>query len=83
MSYAKSACLSIEPKDLAFGVVDPEVNFDLAKCDMPYNKCDTSTLSCRFIKTLPNNIIRPVSYHVWFLQGKIHNKNCTMIFSFR
>jgi hypothetical protein len=54
--------LGPEPKHLAFGIVDPEINFDLARCDIPeVKKCGVEALSCQYIKTLPNNIIDPVS----------------------
>lgn len=55
--------LGPEPKHLAFGIINPEINNDLSKCDsIPTDKCRTDTLSCQYIKALPNNIIDPVSY---------------------
>jgi hypothetical protein len=55
--------LGPEPKNLAFGIIDPEVNFNVSKCDaVSLTKCGSDALSCQYIKTLPNNIINPVSY---------------------
>lgn len=43
-------------------IIDPEIHNDLSHCDsINMKKCETSALSCQYIKSLPNNIINPVS----------------------
>ncbi|XP_021950773.1 ABC transporter G family member 23 isoform X2 [Folsomia candida] len=54
--------LGPEPKNLAFGIIDPEIHNDLSHCDsINMKKCETSALSCQYIKSLPNNIINPIA----------------------
>jgi ABC-type multidrug transport system permease subunit len=54
--------LGPEPKHLAFGIINPEINNHLSVCDLPSDRnCSSDRLSCDYIKTLPNSIIDPVS----------------------
>jgi len=51
-----------EPKNMKFGVVDPEVNFDVDLCANLSQGCKLENLSCRYINSIPKSVIIPVSY---------------------
>jgi hypothetical protein len=49
-----------EPKNMKFGIVDPEVNYDAGSCVNQPKGCKVETLSCRYLNALPTSIINPV-----------------------
>jgi hypothetical protein len=55
------------PKNFKFGVINPEINYDLDQCNTTYTtfqKC-SANLGCSYLNTLPESVIKPVRLPIY------------------